>query len=108
MSFLKLRRAMREVELVETDFKPDTLEPQSLLDRSKKKVGDTLDRLRADKADLERNIAALAEELRQTDIVITSFEASSAILNGAGKDDAVRIPIRSGKVGRLVPREVQE
>ena len=106
MSFFRIRKAMHEVELIETDFKPDTLLTLSLLERSTQKVGETLDRLRADEAGLEGQIATLTEELRQTRVAITAFDAAGAILNGSGQDDPVRIPIKSaGKVGRLVPRE---
>lgn len=106
MSFLRIRRAMREVELVETDFKPDTLLSLSLLERSTQKVGDTLDRLRADEADLEGQIATLTEELRQTRVAITAFDAASAILVGADRPASTIEPMSGPKIGRLVPREV--
>ena len=102
MSFLRLRKAMHEVELVESDFKPDTLILLSLLERSSQKVSDTLDRLRADETDLERQIATLTEELRQTRIAITAFDAAGAILAGGFQPESAS----DRKIGRLVPREV--
>lgn len=101
MSFLGIRRAMREVELVETDFKPDTLLSLSLLERSSQKVGETLDRLRRDEGDLVSQIATLTEELRQTRVTITAFDAAGAILAGSSHPET-----SSKKVGRLVPREI--
>jgi hypothetical protein len=91
------------VELVESDFKPDEIVASTLLERSTKKVGETLNRLRASETDLERQIATLTEELRQTRVAITAFDAAGAILVGSSHD----LPA-AGNVGRLVPREVAE
>lgn len=89
-----------QVELAETDFKPDEIVVTSLLERSTQKVGETLDHLRDGEADLERQIKTLTEELRQTRIAITAFDAAGAILVGSDKAPP------PAKVGRLVPREV--
>ncbi|TGT72952.1 hypothetical protein EN802_13825 [bacterium M00.F.Ca.ET.159.01.1.1] len=95
-----------QVDLTETDFKPDEIVAVSLLERSTQKVGDTLDRLRRDETDLERQIATLTEELRQTRVAITAFDAAGAILAGAAHDS--HRPISTGEVGRLVPRMSSE
>ncbi|RUV07985.1 hypothetical protein EOA79_02535 [Mesorhizobium sp. M1A.F.Ca.IN.020.03.2.1] len=103
MGLFQLRRAMHEVELVETDFKPDTLIQLSLLDRSAQKVGETLDRLRAGETDLAQQIATLSEELRQTRIAITAFEAAGAVLDGTKQPAIADDP---HTVERQVPRAV--
>ncbi|TGP28245.1 hypothetical protein EN875_032325 [Mesorhizobium sp. M2D.F.Ca.ET.232.01.1.1] len=105
MIWFRPKRGTR-VELTETDFKPDEIVVVSLLERSTQKVGDTLDRLRRDETDLERQIATLTEELRQTRVAITAFDAAGAILAGAAHDS--HRPTPAGEVGRLVPRMPSE
>ncbi|MER8387257.1 hypothetical protein NKH14_17370 [Mesorhizobium sp. M1380] len=98
----KLRKAMREVDLVEADLAPETL-VGSLLDRSARSVSNMLDRFRGDEVALEQEIADMTERLRQTRVAITAFEAAGAIITG-GKQapDAAQ----AKKIGRLVPRSV--
>jgi hypothetical protein len=90
------------VELVESDFKPDEIVASTLLERSTKKVGETLNRLRASETDLERQIATLTEELRQTRVAITAFDAAGAIL--VGSQEPAKPPTATANIGRLVPR----
>ncbi|MER8616028.1 hypothetical protein NKG99_04105 [Mesorhizobium sp. M1409] len=97
----KLRKAMRQVELVEAELQPETL-AGDLLDRSANSVTNMLDRFRADEIAFERNIADLTERLRQTRVAITAFESAGAIIDG-GKQPVEATP---KKIGRLVPRAV--
>lgn len=95
----RLRRA-RKVDALEAELAGEIL--SSLLDRSSSTVKAMLDRFHDDEVALERDIADLTEQLRQTRVAITAFEASGRILDD-GKDVAVAPPTR---IGRLVPREV--
>lgn len=95
---LRFRKAP-VVDLTDADF---TADAASLLDRSSSTVANMLDRFRADEIAIESDIADLTEQLRQTRVAITAFEAAGRILDD-GKDVAVAPPT---KIGRLVPRAV--
>ncbi|MGX9145884.1 hypothetical protein [Mesorhizobium sp. 128a] len=105
MIFFRRLKPTDEISISESEIMSEF---GSLLDRSSRSVGSMLDQFRADEVSLEERIRDLTEQLRQTRVAITAFEAAGAILTGGREGASAVDPPARSNLGRLVPRQVPE